>query len=235
MTVKVLLVEDNEGNALLIREMLGSMSGEAFKVKSVEQLADGLACLSEGGVDVVLLDLSLPDSQGLATFKQAHAQAGETPIIVLTGLNDDTVGVRAVHEGAQDYLVKGQLNGQLLTRSIRYAIERKRGERVKRDAEALWKVAALARAAAHEINNPLAIVKAGLMLLTQRSKHESSEDVADLDVALHAVERIHEIITRMGHITQLEISDKWPELPPLLDLHKSSQDPEFQPPSGSER
>ncbi len=126
--INILLIEDNPGDARLIREMLGEVRGTSFAVEVASELPTGLQRLSAGGADVVLLDLSMPGSGGLDTFTKAHAQAGHVPIIVLTGLDDEAVAVRAVREGAQDYLIKGQVDSHLLGRAIRYAIERKRAE-----------------------------------------------------------------------------------------------------------
>jgi len=124
--VKALLVEDNPGDARLIQIMLSEASGDLFEIQTVDRLGAGLREVARVGIGIVLLDLSLPDSRGLATFAQLHAKAPQIPIIVLSGLNDTTVAVQAVHEGAQDFLIKGQVDGQLLTRAMRYAIERKR-------------------------------------------------------------------------------------------------------------
>ena len=124
----MLLIEDNRTDALLLRENLADVSFARFALTHVEQLAEGLACVASRRFDVVLSDLSLPDSQGLDTFRRVHAQAPGMPIIVLSGTEDETLSLRAVQEGAQDYLVKGQVTGSLLARSIRYAIERKRAE-----------------------------------------------------------------------------------------------------------
>ena len=130
---KVLLVEDNPSDARLIREMLFEERGDSasvvrqtFALECVERLSAGLARLSSGDIDVVLLDLSLPDSHGLGTFSKMHAEVPQVPIILLTGLDDEELGVTAVREGAQDYLVKGQVDDNLLVRAIHYAIERKR-------------------------------------------------------------------------------------------------------------
>ncbi len=122
----VLLVEDNPGDARLIREMLSDVPTAGLRLHQADRLATGLERL--GGMDVVLLDLTLPDSHGLETFQRVRAHAPSMPVVVLTGLDDETVAVRAVQEGAQDYLPKGQVDGQLLVRSMRYAIERKRAE-----------------------------------------------------------------------------------------------------------
>ena len=124
--VKVLLIEDNPGDARLIQIMLEDAADDLFQIEQVERLSAAFERLAAGGIGVVLSDLSLPDSHGLDTFVQLHARAPQVPIIVLSGLNDTTVAVQAVHQGAQDYLIKGQVDGQLLVRAMRYAIERKR-------------------------------------------------------------------------------------------------------------
>ncbi len=125
---RILLVEDNPGDARLIREMLAEAGGASFEIDWAPQLAAGLEKLSRGEIDLVLLDLGLPDSRGLETFVQAYAQAPQIPFVVLTGLDDQTLALSAVRQGAQDYLVKGQTDGGLLLRAIRYATERKRIE-----------------------------------------------------------------------------------------------------------
>jgi CheY-like chemotaxis protein len=124
--IRALLIEDNPGDARLIEFMLREADANSFELRRAERLEDGLKQLTDGGIDIVLSDLSLPDSHGLDTFARLHARSPHTPIIVLSGLNDTTIALNAVHDGAQDYLVKGQVDGQLLARAMRYAIERKR-------------------------------------------------------------------------------------------------------------
>jgi diguanylate cyclase (GGDEF)-like protein len=124
--IRVLLIEDNPGDARLIREALSDSGAAAIQIDTASNLAEGFAALDQGSRDVVLLDLSLPDSQGLDTVSRTRAHSPETPIVVLSGLNDEDTAVQAVREGAQDYLVKGEADGNLLMRSIRYAIERHR-------------------------------------------------------------------------------------------------------------
>ena len=126
--IKVLLVEDNPGDIRLIQVMLSQLRDPPFELACVDRLSDGLEHLSREDVDVVLLDLSLPDSQGFTTFTQVRAQAPRVSVIVLTALDDEVLGVQAVRSGAQDYLVKGQVDSNLLARAIRYAMERKRSE-----------------------------------------------------------------------------------------------------------
>ena len=122
--IKVLLIEDNPGDARLIKEYLSEIPCKAFEMEWVDRLSEGLKHLD--GKDVAVLDLTLPDSMGLDTFKRVHSEAPALPVIVLTGNDDDSLALKALQDGAQDYLVKGQVSGQLLARSIRYSIERKR-------------------------------------------------------------------------------------------------------------
>jgi serine phosphatase RsbU (regulator of sigma subunit) len=136
--VKVLLLEDNPGDARLIQVMVSEAGLDFFEIERVERLKEGINRLEHGGFGVVLCDLSLPDSHGLETFARLHAIAPTVPIIVLSGLNDTTIAVEAVHQGAQDFLIKGQVDGQLLVRAMRYAMERKRmSEQLARYAEEL--------------------------------------------------------------------------------------------------
>jgi signal transduction histidine kinase len=129
---KILLIEDNPGDARLLRETLADGKGMSFELECADRLSAGLERFSQGGIELLLLDLGLPDSQGLDTLTRAHAAAPEVPIVVLTALDDEAVAVQAVQRGAQDYLVKGQIESRLLTRAIRYAIERKRAEETLR-------------------------------------------------------------------------------------------------------
>ena len=122
----VLLVEDNPGDARLFTELVRDTGAGQWKLVHVDRLSAALDRLTREPFDVILLDLSLPDADGLETLIRAHAQAPKIPIVVLTGHDDEALAVRAVRAGAQDYLVKGRLDGDLLVRSIRYASERGR-------------------------------------------------------------------------------------------------------------
>ncbi|MBD2597823.1 response regulator [Nostoc spongiaeforme FACHB-130] len=139
--IKVLLVEDNPGDVFLLQELLKEVKTVNIELHPVEQLSAALNLLADNSFDLMLLDLSLPDSQGIGTFVTATHQAKATPIIVLTGLDDETLALRAMQEGAQDYLVKGQVTGDLLVRSMRYAIERQRIEDALRQSEERFRVA----------------------------------------------------------------------------------------------
>ncbi|ERT08472.1 response regulator [Lyngbya aestuarii BL J] len=124
--IKVLLVEDNPGDAFLIQESLKKRRKTQFKVTQVERLKDAFSCLESDQFDLVLLDLFLLDSQGLNTFTEISLKANHLPIVVLTGLNDEEMAIQAVRLGAQDYLKKELAMGEVLIYSLCYAIERKR-------------------------------------------------------------------------------------------------------------
>jgi len=133
--LRLLLIEDNAGDARLVREMLAQARSAAFELEVRERLVDGLKVLEEERFDVVLTDLNLPDSSGLNTIEELLSTGLEPPVIVLTGMEDDEAGLRAVEGGAQDYLPKGELSAGLLERSIRYSLERKRAEEELRRSE----------------------------------------------------------------------------------------------------
>ena len=123
---KVLLIEDHPGDARLIREALAESRGARIDLECVDRLSSGLRRLADGEIDLLLLDLGLPESQGLDTLDRVRTEAPGVPIIVLTGRNDEVLGAQAVQIGAQDYLVKGDVDSRLLVRAMRYAIERHR-------------------------------------------------------------------------------------------------------------
>jgi PAS domain S-box-containing protein len=132
--IRVLLVEDNPGDALLLREALAGAVGGTFSVSHADSLAAGLELVRKQPFDAILLDLSLPDSQGVSTLHAANALARRVPIIVLTGLDEQEAAIESVRLGAQDYLIKGKTGGDLLARSIRYAIQRKRAQEALQEA-----------------------------------------------------------------------------------------------------
>jgi PAS domain S-box-containing protein len=145
--INILLVEDNPGDARLIDIFMKEAFGSGYVLSISEDLASGLAQLKKHPFDIIIADLSLPDSDGLDTFKTIHEHAPEIPTIVLTGLEDESVGINAMKFGAQDFLIKGKLKGKGLKRSIDYSIERhkllkelsQQAEELKQKSEALLK------------------------------------------------------------------------------------------------
>ena len=121
----LLLIEDNPGDARLLREMMKEHESFGAELTHVEHMSAAEKHLAENVVDMILLDLGLPDAQGLAAVRRAHAAAPRVPLVVLTGLDDESLAAHALQEGAQDYLIKGQIETRGLLRALRYAVERK--------------------------------------------------------------------------------------------------------------
>jgi diguanylate cyclase (GGDEF)-like protein/PAS domain S-box-containing protein len=128
-SIKVLLlVEDNPGDVRLLREMFSEQGLHNTELTHVERMSDAEHRLASGQFDIILLDLGLPDEQGLGAVRRAHVAAPRTPLVVLTGMDDESLATQALQEGAQDYLIKGKLDARGLLRALRYAVERKNAE-----------------------------------------------------------------------------------------------------------
>lgn len=134
-----MLIEDNRGDALLIKAMLLEAGPADFRLLQADRLAGGLRLLRKHPVDVILLDLSLPDSNGIATFEAIAAEAPELPVIVLTGLSDRSMALKAIDQGAQDYLVKDEVTSAGLVKAMSYAVMRKHAETRLRESEHRYK------------------------------------------------------------------------------------------------
>jgi signal transduction histidine kinase len=167
--LRLLLVEDNPGDARLLQEELKEVASTRFEVRHVTRMAEALAVVGEPGLDVVLLDLSLPDGHGLSNIERVVQAAPALPLVVLTGTDDEQLAMRAVHAGAQDYLVKGQATGPLLVRALRYAIERKRAEEGLKREEAARQTALFREQflgiLGHDLRNPLQAISGNAALL----------------------------------------------------------------------
>jgi two-component system, cell cycle response regulator len=123
-SVRILLVEDNAGDARIFKEALTQARISKFELVHQETLGQALIYLAKESPDVIVLDMGLPDARGMEVVQRVRATASSVPLVVLTGLNDETLAVQALHEGAQDYLIKGELTTSLLLRALRYAMER---------------------------------------------------------------------------------------------------------------
>lgn len=142
--IKILLIEDDAEDADLLQEILWEKNAHLFELEWVKRLRTGVERLVQGGIDVVLLDLSLPDSRGMETLKRIQAQVQSVPIVVLSGLDDEALAFTTVQLGAQDYLVKGEVDNRLLVRALRYAIERKQASESLRRREAILEAVSFA-------------------------------------------------------------------------------------------
>jgi formate hydrogenlyase transcriptional activator len=134
LPLSILLVEDNAGDARLLSEMLNKESPRNFSLTHLDRMSEAIVHLAKGGVDIVLLDLGLPDAHGLDSVRQAVAADPDVALIVLTGLNDDALAAKAIKEGAQDYVIKGQIDDFAVSQFLRFAIERHRLQREVRKA-----------------------------------------------------------------------------------------------------
>jgi len=198
-TIEVLLVEDNPGDATLIDRYVRELSDGALArpvVTHVESLPAAADRLAEDSFDVVLLDLGLPDSNGIETLErlQERIEADDglqsVAIVVLTGLKDDEVAVEAIQRGAQDYLVKDSIDANVLERAIRYAIERHEQElALRRQNERLDQFASVV---SHDLRNPLSIAMGNVEVVRESTGEDAVEDAAA--TADDALERMDELI-----------------------------------------
>jgi len=207
--LRILLVEDNPGDARLLQELLCESQSFEVNLEHVDRLEGAREYLRTGDVDVVLLDLSLPDAQGMTTLRGAVEAAPDLPIVVMTGLDDQNLAVQAVQSGAQDYLVKGQVEPVLLSRAILYAIERKQLERervrlLEREQEARSRAEAavqardqVLRVVSHDLGNYLSAIKIHGIVL-----HRTLSDPASVAANLQRVSEIGSQVAQMERLRQ---------------------------------
>ena len=165
--LRVLLVEDDPASVLLVRDLLRQPVTGRFEIESVSRVSELRQRTDLDTFDIVLTDLGLPDSQGLETYRRVRSCVDGRPIIVLTGLHDETTGVSAVREGAQDYLIKGEMTGNSLARAVRYAVDRKSLEEHLRQSQRLEAIGQLAAGVAHDFNNILTVIQGQSLLLAE--------------------------------------------------------------------
>jgi len=213
--IRVLLIEDDPDYSQLIQMMLSKEIGDAFEVEWAQSLQAGLDQLVLDKTDVILLDLALPHSRKLDIFTSVHKQALEVPIVVLSCLDDEKTAIEAVHKGAQDYLVKSLVDGNLLARSLRYAIERHRLlEKLKRKTQELQSSEARNRAILDAIPDLMfQISKDGVLLDYRTSKNND----AILARSRFLGKKVHEVLPteiaeQMMHYTERTLQADEPQI-----------------------
>ena len=220
--INLLLVEDNADEVTLIKEKLLSVKDVDFNVLSVGRLDQALKRLAEGRVDLVMLDLTLPDSRGSDTFTKIFRQFPEVPIIALTSMEDETMAVRLVQEGAQDYIVKGQGNISALAHAIRYAIERHHvklssHDALKRLRQLNESKSQFVAEASHEIRTPLAIMREFAALVRDETVGPLNEKQKQcLDAVLRNSDRLTELVNQILDLARIEAGKK--------ELHRTKVD-----------
>jgi len=202
---KILIVEDDKKLARVLSKQLEKNNYEVFHSAN---LADFLDVVVKKKFDLILLDLGLPDSLGLETYEKVSKVASNIPVVVLTGLDDEEIAVGAVKKGAQDYLVKGEVDNRTIMRSLEYAIERskllfrlKKLQELILQSERIKVLVETAGAAAHEINQPLTSIF-GMVGILKKDLKEDTEVQKKLDFILDSANDIKEIIKKMGSIKQ---------------------------------
>ena len=203
----VLLVEDNAGDARLLREMFHTEKPGSFELTHLISMSEAVIHLAKGGVDVVLLDMGLPDGHGLDTVRRAHAAAPGVPVIVLTGLGDETLAAEAMKEGAQDYLIKGQIENRALPRALRYAIERHRMQTetdLIRTQKLQFKDDFLSHVS-HELRSPLTAIYQFTTILLDKLAGELNLDQHEyLEIVLRNVKQLQSMINDLLEVTRVQ-------------------------------
>ena len=202
----VLLIEDNLGDIVSIRTMIAELSDGLFELKFAESLGEALKILENENFDVVLMDLGLPDSQGFRTFTQVHNRMPELPIIIITGLEDEDLGVSAVKEGAQDYLVKGQVDKKLLARSLKFAIERKQTEEELKTS--IYERDVLLKETHHRVKNNMQVIHSLLNLQTHYAENMEAVNVLkESQNRVKSMGMIHEKLYNSTDLSKINFSD----------------------------
>ncbi len=206
-TLQVLLVEDNAEDALLVRTMFRREKSESFELTHLSRMSDALAHLSKSSVDIVLLDMGLPDGHGIETVRRTRAVAPGVPIIVLTGLNDEVLAAQAMKEGAHDYLIKGQIENRALPRALRHAIERNRMQTetdLIRIQQIQFKDEFLSHVS-HELRSPLTAIYQFVTILADGLAGElNGEQREYLEIVLRNVKQLHSMINDLLEVTRVQ-------------------------------
>jgi signal transduction histidine kinase len=205
--IQVLVVEDNAGDVRLLREMFSGEKAGTFEITHLLRMSEAEAHLAKGSVDITLLDMGLPDGHGLETVRRAHAAAPGVPVIILTGLDDEALAAEAMTQGAQDYLIKGQIESRALPRALRHAIER---HRMQTEADLIctnqmqFKDEFLSHVS-HELRSPLTAVRQFVSIILDGLAGElNSEQRQYLQIVLRNVKQLHSIINDLFEVSGVQ-------------------------------
>jgi signal transduction histidine kinase len=205
--LQILLVEDNAGDARLLREMFSKERPDSFELTHLLRMSEAVIHLAKGGVDIILLDMGLPDGHGLDTVRRAHAAAPGVPVIVLTGLDDEALAAEAMKEGAQDYLIKGQIENRALPRALRHAIERHRMQTetdLIRTHQMQFQDEFLSHVS-HELRSPLSAIYQFVTILLDRLAGELNPEQHEyLEIVLRNVKQLQAMINDLLEVTRVQ-------------------------------
>jgi phosphoserine phosphatase RsbU/P len=205
--LRVLLVEDNAGDARLLREMFSKESAGSFELTHKTRMSEAEAYLARGGVDVVLLDMGLPDGQGIENLRRARAAAPDVVMMVLTGLDDEGLAAEAIKEGAQDYLIKGQIENRALPRALRHAMDR---QRMQAESDRMRSLQLQLRDdflshVSHELRSPLTSIYSFTTIVADGLAGETSPQQGDcLQIVLRNVRQLQAMIEDLLEVTQVQ-------------------------------
>jgi signal transduction histidine kinase len=205
--LQVLVVEDNAGDVRLLREMFNGEKPGSFELTHLLRMSEAETHLAKGGVDITLLDMGLPDGHGLETVRRARAAAPNVPLIILTGLDDEALAAAAMTQGAQDYMIKGQIESRALPRALRHAIER---HRMQTEADLIrmhqleFKDEFLSHVS-HELRSPLTAVRQFVTILLDGLAGElNSEQRQYLEIILRNVKQLHSMINDLFEVSGIK-------------------------------
>ena len=216
--LRVLLVEDNAGDARLLREMFSKERAGSFELTHKTRMSEAEIYLARGGVDVVLLDMGLPDGQGIENLRRARAAAPDVVMMVLTGLDDEGLAAEAIKEGAQDYLIKGQIENRALPRALRHAMDR---QRLQAESDRMRSLQLQLRDdflshVSHELRSPLTSIYSFTTIVADGLAGETSPQQGDcLQIVLRNVRQLQAMIEDLLEVTQVQEGKLTIELEPV--------------------
>ena len=216
--LRVLLVEDNAGDARLLREMFTKEKAGSFELTHKTRMSEAEAHLARGGVDVVLLDMGLPDGHGIENLRRARAACPDVVMMVLTGLDDEALAAEAIKEGAQDYLIKGQIENRALPRALRHAMDR---QRMQTESDRMRNLQLQLRDdflshVSHELRSPLTSIYSFTTIVADGLAGETSPQQSDcLQIVLRNVRQLQAMIEDLLEVTQAQEGKLNIELEPV--------------------